>query len=454
MPNYEDEYIKGYIGNSETAQWFLGRTQKTKIGTNTMDGDPDSQNFKYFLKSYTDGMVVSENDPGNANFQYEDPTLLGFEIMLETECPLFSDANQKSSAAYFLKQYGSDIKEIAERNEILTEFQKTLFLIFDKDFNSQNVRNKTYYIESVLGMDKLNAMITKYDGINDSSDKLTITLSEDVSMLSLYLAELYNNLAYSYKNQRYLIPENCLRFDMKIKVRDIRNFALPNPAHKENPTIEPLLKLNKDHISNIIYTIHDCNFDFFNSQNFKQDLKVGGFEGMNKEVARLDFDIYFRSVSREIAPDLLPNSITISNKKADILNKSSLSKDDDLFKINFGKNEIIEKTSPDLFRRLKSTLKSELDNAKTALITKYKEWRGDVVNELFDQIGNKIGVPTLWLGNVYDDDFGKLTLNSFLNSLAARSFADVTGSINSGIDGLEQRGIDPVDKGLNNILGP
>ena len=456
MPNYEDEYIKGYIGNSETAQWFLGRTQKMKIGTNSMVGDPDSQNFKYFLKNYGDSMVVGENDPGNLNFQYEDPTLLGFEIMLETDTPLFSDSGQKSSAASFLKQYGN-IKEIGYRKDILAEFQKILFLIFDKDFNNQNVRNKTYYIESILGVDKLNAMITKYEGINDSSDKLTISLTEDVSMLSLYLAELYNNLAYSYKNQRYLIPENCLRFDMKIKVRDIRNFGLPNPKHKEDPDNEPVFILNTEYISNIIYTIHDCNFDFFNSQNAQQELRVAGFETLNKEHARLSFDIFFKSVSREFAPDLLPNAITLSNKKDNILNdkSSALNKDNALFKTHFGKNTIKEeKTSSDLFRRLKSTLKSELDNAKKILLKNYKEWRGDIVNELFDQIGNKLNVPTLWLGNVYDEDFGKLTLKGFLRSLAARSFADVTGSINSGIDGLEQRGIDPVDKGLGSILGP
>jgi len=330
----------------------------------------------------------------------------------------------------------------------------SIFLIFDKDFNSQNIRNKTYYIENVLGLDKLNAMITNYEGINESSDKLTITLTEDVSMLSLYLAELYNNLAYSYKNQRYLIPENCLRFDMKIKLRDIRNYAVPNPKHKKNPDTEAPMKLNTENISNIIYTIHDCNFEFFKSQNVKQDLKVAGFETMSKDVARLDFNIYFKSVSREIAPKLLPSYFTISNKKADILNEVNLNKDDDLFKINFGKNDIIEKTSPDLFRRLKSTLKSELDNAKKQLVSKYKEWRGDIVNELFDQIGNKLNVPTLYLGNVYDDDFGKLTLNSFLSSLAARAFGDVEGSINSGIDGLEQRGISQIDKGLGNIFGP
>jgi len=453
MANYEDEYIKGYIGNSQTAQWFLGRTQKSRIGTNNVDGDPDSQNFKYFLKNYTDTMNVGDNDPGNKNFQYEDPTLLGFEIVLDTETPLFIDSTQKGSASHFLKQY-STIGEISERNDILAEFKRILFLIFDKDFNSQNVRNKTYYISSILGMDKLNAMITNYQGINESGDKLKITLTEDVSMLSLYLAELYNNLAYSYKNQRYLIPENCLRFDMKIKVRDIRNFALPNPDHVGDTT-QPILKLNKDFISNIIYTLHDCNFDFFNSQNFQQELKVGGFEGMNKEAARLNFDVYYKSVSREIAPELIPNRKIISNKKADILNKETgqLSKDDDLFKNKFGKNEIIEKTSPDLFRRLKSTLKSELDNAKKSLIQNYKEWRGDVVNELFDQIGNKLGVPTFYLGNVYDEDFGKLSLNSFLNSLAARSFGDVVGSITGGINGLEQRGIDPINKGLNDIFG-
>jgi hypothetical protein len=44
-------------------------------------------------------------------------------------------------------------------------------------------------------------------------------------MWSSYLTYLYNNLTYSYENGRELIPENLLKFNMYIKISEIRNFT-------------------------------------------------------------------------------------------------------------------------------------------------------------------------------------------------------------------------------------
>ncbi len=48
--------------------------------------------------------------------------------------------------------------------------------------------------------------------IKYNEDKITITMNEDVSMIAWYLSELYNNISYSYRNQRFMFPENLLRF--------------------------------------------------------------------------------------------------------------------------------------------------------------------------------------------------------------------------------------------------
>ena len=146
--------------------------------------------------------------------QYEDPLQLGFKVGFNPSSPFFSgslyenslfngDTPYNSIRSFFEKYgYGGDIDDIAIRYEWYLEFKRKLFTIFEKNIKEgQKTYNKPYYINKISGLNNLNKKIIKY-----GEDKITIILNEDVRMISWYLSELYNNLVYSYKNKRWMIP--------------------------------------------------------------------------------------------------------------------------------------------------------------------------------------------------------------------------------------------------------
>jgi hypothetical protein len=47
-------------------------------------------------------------------------------------------------------------------------------------------------------------------------------MMEDVKMTAQYLSSLYNNLTWSYKNMKRLMPENLEYFDLLINIAEIR----------------------------------------------------------------------------------------------------------------------------------------------------------------------------------------------------------------------------------------
>ena len=131
---------------------------------------------------------------------------------------IVANGNMEASPITFIRKY-ANIPEIKNREPIYSNFIQNLDTIFGRTL--ENSWEKSYYIESISGLDKLSSKMVKY-----GTDLITIQLTEDISLKSSYLAELYNNLTYSYKNQRYLIPENCMRFDLMIEITDIRIFRL------------------------------------------------------------------------------------------------------------------------------------------------------------------------------------------------------------------------------------
>ena len=253
---------------------------------------------------------------------YEDPTYLMFNTkFLSDTSPLFNYGNfannptgasgdttfqRNSSAPTILDKY-KNIDEMAIRIPIYYEFIELLTSIFSTTFHS-TPWVKSYYIEMITGLDKLNAKMVKYDDKN--GDKITIQLSEDVAMRATYLAEMYNNLCYSFKDQRYMIPDNCLRFDLMIEITDIRLFKIFDGLDDND--------IKKFSVNNnppsIIYTLYDCNFDFFQSQAFDAGLQVGGVSSAaDKKAANLSFDIKYKSISREFKSPII-NSPELNNK--------------------------------------------------------------------------------------------------------------------------------------------
>jgi hypothetical protein len=347
---------------------------------------------------------------------FEDPTYLGFSIKIDSNTsPLFNygGSNKYACVGTFIEKY-SLIPDIADRLEIYTEFVNRIFELFQSDFtNNQFVRS--YYIQSISGLDKFNSKMVKY-----GEDKLSIMLTEDISLRSTYLAELYNNLCYSYKEQRYMIPENLLRFDMIIEVTDIRIFRLYNDDAKRlgisNKTSESFINTDPPRI---IYTLHDCNFDFFNSIPFEGAMTISGTEGTSNKPAVFTFDIKYKSISKEFRSNIIDkNVLTINNKLNDIVKKNN-----DLTgeKVNFFKNDIYsEEFQLEKVKKMEASKTDKLiSNYRDKIVGKINQERGKLINKVLDSITKPTKLSKITPDNVYDENFRKLTVENFAKNLGS-----------------------------------
>jgi len=295
IPDYENDYREVI--------------EPSFIQTQTMV-DYDSDNFKYGLGYYSSSEQTSvgasswRNDP---MFFFQDPLFPSFDIILDvTRSPLFivdEGTNYKYSLSRFLDNY-NNINSIATRQKLHSEFLKTLYTLFNTEFN-QIDRNKSYYINSIAGLETLNKRMIEFE-----KDKITITLNEDVSMISSYLSFLYKNLAYSYRDQRHMIPANLLRFNMYIRISDVRNMYFFTGSGST-------LSFDKSYQ---IYLLRDCTFDFFKSKNFEDSITIAGFEtGKPDKPANLLFDIYFKSVEIETNNPLIMESFVLGPENSGTL---------------------------------------------------------------------------------------------------------------------------------------
>jgi len=344
---------------------------------------------------------------------FEDPTYLGFSIKIDTSSsPLFNygGINKGASVGSFIQKYNI-IPDIADRQEIYDEFVSRIFELFQSDFtNNQFVRS--YYIQSISGLDKFNSKMVKY-----GEDKLSIILTEDISLRSTYLAELYNNLCYSYKDQRYMIPENLLRFDMIIEVTDIRIFRLySDDAKKLGINNKSDSFINTDP-PRIIYTLHDCNFDFFNSMPFEGAMTISGTEGTSNKPAVFTFDIKYKSISKEFRSNIIDkNVLTINNKLNDIVKKNN-----DLTgeKVNFFKNDIYseEFQTEKIKKGLSSKVDKYVSNVRDKIVGKINEERGKLINKLIDSVRKPSKLSKIYPDNVYSSDFRKLSIENFAKNI-------------------------------------
>ena len=289
--------------------------------------DLDSKNFKYGYEYKSRSDMVND-------FFYQDPLFLSFDILLDSiNSPLLTTDVTKGSLSSFFEKYGT-IPSISNRLKVYLEFKDILTRLFNVNHHTID-KNKSYYINSIAGLDKLSAKIVDYQ-----KDKITITLNDDVTMISSFLSSLYNNLCYSYKDQRFIIPQNLLRFNMYLQISDMRNMPMLD--------ISSGGEVNKTFIkSSIVYFLRDCNFDFFESRNFDDTLTAGGFDaGRLDKITNLKFDIYYKSIEHEIYNPFIGGEEKLNNKTTTIF----IPGEDDLnihsvFNGNIKENEDIDKLS-------------------------------------------------------------------------------------------------------------
>jgi len=280
-------------------------TNKRKTGGHTEDGTTivevpptgkelvKSDNLPEMFDNHSNKFRTI-NGYGNSQNDYEDPTYLIFDLnIMNSISSLFSDNTKK-----FISEYSNFVPELEERLGYLEEFTNRLLEIFPGDFDPNGTSGiKRHYIEGVGGLDTLTKPIIDY-----GTDIITFTITEDVAMTLQYLAELYNNLIYSYNTHRYLIPDNLLRFNMKITIRDIRNMKNENDKINEN-------------ISKFIYVLHDCQFDFMSTKSWGADIKRAGFSAAAPGIsAGGTISMNFKSYSKITAP-LLKNNYKIIDFK-------------------------------------------------------------------------------------------------------------------------------------------
>jgi hypothetical protein len=424
--------------------WLTG--QYTYDGTNyelksdtitNLDGksvqkivDEDTSAFKRSL--------FSQLGYGDTDFFYEDPFVPEFELYFKTDSPFFSDnISSKNSLLYFINNYGEiDPTGYGSRLDLWNEFKNVFFKIFQSEIKNdvgRNLKNKAYYITKLEGINLLNKKIIKYGGTD--SDKITITLNEDISMIAWYIAELYNNLVYSYKNQRFMFPENLLRFDLMIKINDVRNFVIPV---KDKKTSKIMNEISKK--SQIVYTLHDCNFDFFESKNYGDSIEIGGYGGgPNITPQTLSFNIFFKSVTRwsefplqnplKNSKFYKPGSIDGWEQKL-----SHVDTIEEKYSENLNRSKEISTTkgsnyANDLLGAATQTVVNQGLNYMDSLESKLREVRGSVVNNALQQLNNASGINKIEPDNVYSPDFNnRISLSNFGKQLASGLLTDLTNS--------------------------
>ena len=410
----------------------------------------DEDTFKYGLSNFSEYFDY---------LKYEDPTYLGFNLFISEKSTLLNDEMIKN----FINQYIS-VDDIKIREQLYIKFVTIIRQLFniegDEFLNKKKDRNKPYYIKKINGLDKLNAKIVKY-----KEDKITIDLNEDVTMVALYLAELFNNLSYDYRLQKYIIPENLLRFDMVIKITDIRHFKKwddNNSSYIINPDI-----------SSQYYILRDCNFDFENSQTHGADLTMGGNSSpLNTASEGLSFDIYYKSVERLFNPKMITSDILYNKeiyKDGKIRNSSdsvmsaadfefsrykkdsgqirreasqrrvrggTMTRDwsinpnnEQIYTENVSNMENDRRSSMEnepnrygkdtLLETLGDTINENIDDFKGDVLNKIRDWRGSLMREVVYQIRDKTGIPEMYPNNVYAEGYHDLTLQNVAGDLLA-----------------------------------
>jgi len=309
-----DTFNDYYLNNQATKFKSYGRDANVGRGTERLDiEDPTYLVFDLNVYNVTHGDCSAFFDSSNL-IHTTTPILTGIgtytDVTINSIYDIPPGARGKGIINFYNNYHNLD-DEIAQAGYAYTEFIRIFNIIFPGVLNKidDNPINgsKRHYINSISGLEVLNKKILDFP-----NDKLTLTLSEDITMLSQYLSELYLDLSYSYASNRQLVPSNLLRFDMYLTISDLRDMKLGSETsfnsilNKNSNTGRPKIAENK---SKFIYVLHDCELDFSHSKIHGGEIITGGFStSPTTTPATMNIDIIFKSYSRILSPALMINS--------------------------------------------------------------------------------------------------------------------------------------------------
>lgn len=287
----------------------------------------------------------------------EDPVILGFDLSIDSNSPLFTEL-----PAFFDFADQNGLTEISSKRTLYNDFITQLSLFFNN--NSQDIEFnafKSHYITNITGLNNLVESSTKqFNKYGD--DALDISFREDVKLNAAYLMNAYKTLTWSKVRGKELIPINLLRFNMNIKISEMRNFSkiikaavevpsapptqaqriqngIPNPKAKVNDVEEPenapieyrdVLSVIVDNIANWNYTVYDCSFQFdtpFHKDTIsnkdatyldESDIRIiYKFSTMRFETFRESFEQMGQSFVTTDSESIILNNLNFNNVKSD-----------------------------------------------------------------------------------------------------------------------------------------
>lgn len=479
---------------------LIGSNQSIQEQYNTVRKvfkDQDSYNFKYGLQN------GFKNDGSGMD---EDPIMYGFDIVIHA---IGEDGSQFSSPLingeimnFFAFAEKNNIQEVIERKPIYLEFIEK-FKLFFNDTTANFSSLKSHYLKSVSGLHNLvenasgisetNKQFTKY-----GSDKITLSMYEDLNLNSGYFVMLYKMLTYSKKNGKLLIPENLLRFDMSIIISEIRNFNLVlnvinssnngdsiteadlasvknfgesvtkkfgsnlpidknikpkktvSTPNKDNPILTGLSVFN-DNVSRYIYNLYDCQLSFPTYSH--------GDEVKNDDAKMSDdfsFDIFYKFSNLEVEKFNFKLNATAEMKRVSNIPSSANSDRDHIatpFDIKYRTLQenggdvpykvYINGGDEDETTRNLNGIQKIIVNTKNFALKRFREERDKLVNKTIENIRTTSGLrrissPT----NIYFAD-NKSIPDFFVGQL--RNFA------NDGLTNLLRKANDKVSQISKNI---
>ena len=322
---------RGVVYNSSVSSTGIPRDTNDILDQdvpNAFDAFDDESNYEYLhhldrgeipigLKLTKDSDIYLssfvETDTDN-----EDPISFGYDLIIDYDTsPLFNGAVED-----FINNFSS-YAEISSRLDILSSFKQQFFKFFKID--SQNLLGldepRTYYLQKISGLNELSESISSDKSkqfVDYGKDYITLTLREDVSVNTGYLAALYKLLTWSRVHGKKMIPDNLLRFDIEIVITEARRF---NRVVKNS---DSTLNQYADLISRYKYKLYECQF-FFERLSHENDIDMTNLDYTNSfelkfnyKYTNLRFEKFTDSASIMVGSDIIRDHVAIDNSAIDL----------------------------------------------------------------------------------------------------------------------------------------
>jgi hypothetical protein len=259
-----DNIIKFDPSNNSESKTVKNEQSTFKRGTDSGDflrlyQDPTSLGFKLFFHNIGDiaerkGNSKSEEKtpPAPASFLDTASGAAGANTGVGVDTTntinstgLFGNAKNPNSALYYLESIGD-----FARYDMLIDFK----LLLSK-LNSEY----PWYFQSIEGLSE--AWQRDYSKPKFKKE-LTITCLESIDLRITALMDLYRKIAYDWQNRRAVLPDNLRKFDITIKVFDVRSFQKdPGQFLGNNDINETKYKANNEFLGADYTNTNQVNFD-------------------------------------------------------------------------------------------------------------------------------------------------------------------------------------------------